>query len=321
MIPMMPTTFATGVRARGEPRALATLGAGLAAALLFALFHVAPLLSLVAIVCPVPLAVHRLRGGLGVGLQATAVAVALLVAFFQLGTALLFLVAFAAPGLLVAEGLARGRGLLRGCAWGFGLLVGALGLLLLFAAPRMAEVVLEPFAQMSTPQFLAELRGGGLPPERVEAFAEQARAWHAALSVVYPGAYVVLAALIVLANASVLRTYLARRDRGLLEGGEFEEIRFSLALAGAFLLAGFGVMLPATQPLAYNVLVVVAFFFAVQGLAVVAYYAHRLAGPPLLRMALMLLVLLNPWAPQVLAFTGLIDVFLDFRKWARPSAA
>ncbi len=318
---MLPTTFPVGVSARHEPRAVATLGAGLAAALLFALFHVAPLLSLVAVVCPVPLAVHRLRGGLLAGLQASAVSVALLAVFFQLGTALLFVIAFAAPGLLIAEGLARGRGLLRGCTWGFGLLVGVIGLLLLVAAPRLADIVLEPFAQMSTPQFLDELRRGGLPPERVLAFAEQARAWHAALSVVYPGAYVVLAALIVCANAALLRAYLARRDRGLLEGGEFEEIRFSLALAGVFLLAGFGVMLPAARPLAYNVLVVVAFFFALQGLAVVSYYARRLAGPPLLRMALMLLVLLNPWVAQVLAFTGLIDVFLDFRKWARPSPA
>lgn len=318
---MMPTTLPVGVSARQEPRALATLGAGLAAALLFALFHVAPLLSLVAVVCPVPLAVHRLRAGLLAGLQAAAVSVALLVTFFQVGTALVFLTAFAAPALLIAEGLARGRGLLRGCAWAFGLLVGVVGLLLLVAAPRLAEIVLEPFAQMSTPAFLDELRRGGLPAERADVFAEQARAWHAVLSVVYPGAYVVLAALIVLANAALLRTYLARRDRGLLEGGEFEEIRWPLALVGAFLLAGFGVMLPATRPLAYNVLVVAAFFFAVQGLAVVSYYVHRLAGPPLLRMALMLLVLLNPWAPQVLAFTGLIDIFLDFRKWARPSPA
>ena len=75
------------------------------------------------------------------------------------------------------------------------------------------------------------------------------------------------------------------------------------------------------RPVAYNVLLIAAFFFALQGLAVAAYYAHRLAGPPFLRVALMALVLLNPWAPQILALLGLFDTWVDFRKWAEPPQA
>lgn len=318
---MTHTTVSVGVGAQQEPRAVATLAVGVSAALLFALFHVAPLLSLAAVVCPLPLAVHRLRGGLAAGLLATAVAAAGVGSVFSLGSALLFLAAFAAPGLLVAEGLARGRGLLRGCGWGFALLVCEVVAVLLSAAPQMATLLLEPLAQMSSPQFLDDMRRGGLPPERVDAFAEQARVWHDALAVVYPGAYVVVAALIVLANAALLRSYLARRDPGWLEGGEFEEIRWPLWLAPLFLLSGFGIVFPVARPVSYNLLLVLAFFFAVQGVAVMAYYAHRLAGPPMLRAVVMLLVLLNPWAPQVLALLGLFDLFLDFRKWARPSTA
>ena len=55
--------------------------------------------------------------------------------------------------------------------------------------------------------------------------------------------------------------------------------------------------------------------------AVVAYFAHRLAGPPILRAGLLLLVLLNPWAPQILALLGLFDTWFDFRKWAEPPRA
>ena len=47
-------------------------------------------------------------------------------------------------------------------------------------------------------------------------------------------------------------------------------------------------------------------------------YARRLAGPPLLRVAVLVLVLANPWAPQILALLGLFDNWLDFRKWAEP---
>ena len=58
-----------------------------------------------------------------------------------------------------------------------------------------------------------------------------------------------------------------------------------------------------------------------QGLAVAAFYAHRLAGPPFLRAAVVVLVLVNPWAPQILALLGLFDIFFNFRKWALPPEA
>jgi hypothetical protein len=51
---------------------------------------------------------------------------------------------------------------------------------------------------------------------------------------------------------------------------------------------------------------------------VVAYYARRLAAPPVLRIAVMVLVLVNPWAPQILSLIGLFDTWFDFRKWAQP---
>jgi uncharacterized protein YybS (DUF2232 family) len=81
------------------------------------------------------------------------------------------------------------------------------------------------------------------------------------------------------------------------------------------------VVVPAARPAAYNVLLVLAFFFALQGLAVAAFYAHRLAGPPFLRAAVVVLVLVNPWAHYILALLGLFDIFFNFRKWALPPEA
>ena len=48
-------------------------------------------------------------------------------------------------------------------------------------------------------------------------------------------------------------------------------MRFPLGLVAVFILAGASVALPVARPAAYNVLLVVAFFFALQGLAVVAF--------------------------------------------------
>src|SRR6185503_9032719 len=136
---------------------------------------------------------------------------------------------------------------------------------------------------------------GGLPVEQVEAWTRWFQVLRDVLTVVYPATYVIGGALLVLANGTLLRMYLARRDPGWLEGGEFEGIRWPIGLAIAFVLAGFGVALAPLRPVAYNVLLVLTFFLALQGLAVVAFYARRLAAPPLFRAAVVILVLVNPW--------------------------
>ena len=49
--------------------------------------------------------------------------------------------------------------------------------------------------------------------------------------------------------------------------------------------------------------------------------ARRLAGPLFLRLGLLGLVLLNPWAPHLLAVLGLFDTWADFRKLRKPAAS
>jgi hypothetical protein len=265
--------------------------------------------------------VVRLRSGAGAGALGAILAAALVGALFRPGPAIGFLLFLAVPGLLMTESLTRGRGLVRGCGWAFAFLAGLMTLGLVFANPSLHALAVWPFQQFQSPEFLAEMRASGMAPEDVEAWAERAALWQRALGIVYPAAYIIGCALVVLANSTLLRVYLRRRDPAWLEGDEFEGIRWPLALAVIFVAAGLGVLSPGLRPAAYNVLLVLAFFFALQGLAVVAYYTHRLAAPPLLRGAVLLLVLVNPWAPQILALIGLFDIWFDFRKWAEPPEA
>jgi predicted membrane protein DUF2232 len=182
----------------------------------------------------------------------------------------------------------------------------------------MSKSFLAPFDEFNSPQFVEGLQASGLPPERIADWTEQMTALRNAMAVVFPAAYIIAGGLVVLANAALLRFYLVRRDPGWLEGGEFERIRWSPLLAMAFIVAGALVAVADFRPAAYNVLLVLAFFFMLQGLAVTAFYAHRLNGPLLLRAAVVVLVLINPWAPQILSLLGLFDTWIDFRKWAEP---
>jgi uncharacterized protein YybS (DUF2232 family) len=280
-----------------------------------------PFLGPLAVVAPFPIIVLRVRGSLGTALLATLLAAGAIGAVFTPGLAVAYLSLLAVPGLLMGEAMARGRGLRKGCAWAFALLAVQIGAALLFAGPELSARVIEPIDAYRSPEFQAEMRSSGFPPDRIEDLSQQFLWLREVLQVVYPAAYVIFGGVIVLANAGLLGGYLARRDPGWLDGGEFEEIRWPLALAVAFVLSGLAVLAPFLRPAAYNVLLVLAFFYALQGLAVVAYYARRLAAPPILRIGVMVLVLVNPWAPQILALVGLFDTWLDFRKWAQPPEA
>jgi hypothetical protein len=311
-----PVSAGTGVQA--EPRLGGLLAAGALSALLFGSAGLVPALAPLSLVSPLPLAVQRLRGGAAGAWLAAALATALVAASSALPSAGFFLLVLVLPGLLLSESLARGRGLLRGCAWAFGALVAEVAAGLAFASRSMAEGLLTPFDHLRSEAFLAELKTGGLAPDRIAEFTEQVGAVRDAIAVVFPAVWVIFAAGFVGVNAAMLRLYLLRRDPGWLEDGEFERVRWPLALTVVFVLAGAAVALPLARPVAYNVLLVAAFFFALQGLAVVAFYARRLAGPPLLRAAVVVLVLANPWAPQILALLGLFDNWFDFRRWAEP---
>lgn len=304
-----------------DPRTSGVLGAAVASTLVFSAAATVPFLGLLAVVAPLPLIVLRVRGSLSAALLSAMLAAGTIGSIFSLERAFWYLALLALPGLLMGEAMARGRGLRKGCAWAFTLLSLEIGVLLLFATPRMEGLALESFTMWASPQFQADLRSSGLPPEQVEQLAQQARTLRQILQVVFPAAFLIGGAFGVLINAVLLGGYLARRDPGWLDGGEFEDIRWPLALAVAFVLSGLAVLAPALRPVAYNVLLLLAFFYALQGFAVVAYYARRLAAPPLLRIAVMVLVLINPWAPQILGLIGLFDTWFDFRKWAQPPEA
>ena len=306
--------------AEPRPGVGGVLVAGAGSALLFAAFLVQPLLIPLAVFSPFPLTLQRLRAGLFNGMLATLLAGALLASIFSPGHAVGFLLLFALPGFLIGDAMARGRGLRRGGLLAFAAVSFVVGLGLFFASPLLMARALEPLEQARAPEFLAELQKSRWTPEMITQWTDQAKLTKELLTVLYPAAYIIAGGCVVLANAAVVRLYLSKADPGWLDGSEFEGLRVPLGAAVVFVLAGASVVFPHLRPAGYNVIVVLAFFFALQGLAVVSFYARRLAAPPFLRAAVVLLVLVNPWAPQILALMGLFDIWLDLRKYAEPPA-
>ena len=145
-------------RDRPDPRTSGVLGAATASTLVYSAAVSIPYMGLLAAVSPFPIIVLRIRNSLGAALLATMLAAGTIGSIFSLGLAVVYLVVFAVPGLLIGEAMARGRGLRRGCAWAFALLAVQIGLALLVDGDAMAARVLEPIDQYRSPEFLAEVQ-------------------------------------------------------------------------------------------------------------------------------------------------------------------
>ena len=156
MIQRGPVSAGTGVQA--EPRLGGLLGAGALSALLFGSAGLVPALVPLSLVSPLPLAVQRLRGGAVGAWLAAALATALVAASSALPPAGFYLLVLALPGLLLSESLARGRGLLRGCAWAFAALVAQIPLAaaVWIAARRLAADLAAPLRR-TAPHFVGLL--------------------------------------------------------------------------------------------------------------------------------------------------------------------
>lgn len=307
-------------RERPQPRVAGGLWLALASAALFGAGLASAGLLPLAVLAPLPVSLLRLRTNPAVAVSAVLLAAALVGASFGPGHAVVFALFLAAPGLLIGEALVRGRGLVRGCGWAFGLWILLAGGVLLVDHQALARAALALFEYDKAP-FLGDLKKMGLSAEDAEAMVEQVALLRRVVAVVYPALFVIGGGLLVVLNGALLKAYLVRRDPGWLEGGEFEGLRWPFGLAVLFVLAASSVLLPPLRPVAYNVLLVLAFCFALAGLAVVIYYVRRLAAPPLFRAAVLALIVMNPWRFQILALVGLFDLWFDFRKWAQPPPA
>jgi hypothetical protein len=306
---------------RGVLRA-ALLSAVLFATVVFAPRLGVPAFGLLSALAAHPLALARLSGTGMSGVWSALIAALLIASVAPMGFALAYLVLTAVPGLLMGESLTRGRGLLRGSLQSFAWLATCCGALLLVAGERLSTPLLAALDQLRAREFLEQMRTQGVPLEQIDAWSASAGAARELLAVIYPAFYVVLAGLTVALNAWLIRRHLIRHDAAWLERGEFENLRWPLAVVVVFVLSAFGLLLPAGRSAAANALVLVGFLFVLQGLAVAAFVGRRLLPPAVPWLITAVLILTHVLVPlAALALLGLFDQWLDARRWAEVKAA
>jgi hypothetical protein len=188
---------------------------------------------------------------------------------------------------------------------------------LVVLGPRLATPFLSFLARMHAPETTELLRQRGLAPESIAAVVAQISVGEEVVRLIYPALWVVAGGLLILLNAWLVRIYLARRVPGWIDEFGFERLSWPLGLRVALVATTPLLLVAPLRVVAYNLLLIEGACFALQGLAIVVFFARRL--PLALRLVLILLTCAHAWSAHLLALAGLFDLWFDLRGLSAPA--
>ena len=132
---------------------------------------------------------------------------------------------------------------------------------------------------------------------------------------IYPALVTVGLGLVACLNLIVVAR-VASRFRVPVFLGDFRQYRNPEPLVWALIAAGFGML--ASQELVYlaalNLMIIICALYAVQGLAVISHYFHKMAVPKFVRLLAGLLLIFQPFMVLAVAALGVFDLWGDFRS-------
>ena len=274
---------------------------------------------LVNLFTPLPAAILGMRFGPTWAAAAVALTALALLATADGAAALLFVLQFGLPAVLLPWLLTRGVPWDRTIVVTLGVVL-LLGLAMLAwraagsgqSAVAMADALVDKEIRQAT----AMMEGMTSDPQQSPADAEALRQAVAGMAElmrrIYPGMLVAVGGALQLATVGLLA--LAVRPRPL-SGPPFARWRAPELLIWVLIAAGFAAIFAsgAVQGVALNLLVILLPVYFLQGLAVVEHFLARKLSPLLRGFTYLLLLVINP-LPVVVTGIGIFDLWADFRK-------
>jgi hypothetical protein len=294
---------------------IGTIGSGL----LFSAGLAVPIIGFAsAFIAPVPLGFTRIRGGSAAAGFSAILTTLLLAVLFSPVIGAWYAVQCGLIGLIIPELALRNFGLFRSMLW---TTAAAAGLtLVLFGIMTIAgNINPQLFIQKEISTSISQAaklyeQQSGLTPQDLEVLQEGMQTVSRLLLQLYPALITINLGLISAVTMLLFRR-LAAKAGTELQTSPFASFRAPALLIWPLIAAGFAMLVPTTliSTPAFNLVVLLAMIYFLQGLAVVFAFCERTTFASTLKMMLAIVLLTQPYLAGVAVIIGIFDFWGDFR--------
>jgi len=286
--------------------------------ILFAAYMVVPPAGLLSgLLAPFPALFSRYRYGRPVAIIITLGAAGLLGIVFGIQASGLYLVQCAVIAHLVLDLLSRGFGTARSLLWTTAVNMAvycsvAVAFTLVTGTNIHGLAVQEINNSLS--QAAALYERSGVKGEDLAAVKQSMNAAAGLIVKIYPALMTVMLTAMTGFNLALLRRAGAKLGQDP-QVSRFNDFRMPEPVIWVLIAAGFAMLVP--EPVfstpALNIIVVLAFFYFLQGMAVIFTIISRMAFTGFLRIALYMMLVFQPYMAALVAILGIFDLWGDFR--------
>lgn len=300
--------------------AVAGIGAVVSSILFSAYMFFPPAGFIFGLLAPFPAIVLRFRNAGGTAVIATLVTTTLLAGAFGFQAGLLYLVQCGVIALLLPELLIRGYGAARSITWttSINLVVYLLAALVIIFISGRSVHQLHNLAvseiNTSISQALAIYEKAGIKRDELVAMKMAMTAAADLIIRIYPALATVMLIIMSGCNLALIKRFSLRLGIKL-NIDEFRNFRNPDLIIWFLIAAGFSMLADValvTTP-ALNILVVLGVLYFLQGMAVISSMFFRIGSSMVLRVALYLLLFVQPYTAALVAAIGIFDLWGDFR--------
>lgn len=299
-------------------RLIAVLAGAAGSFILFAAYTVIPPVGLFSgLLAPFPALYITLRFSRMTAVSVTLGAAAILTAVFGLQVTALYLLQCIVIAHYLPELFLRGYSVARIMIWSTAanLLLYVVAALAFAAVSKLnIHTVAVTEINQSISQALAIYETAGVKGEELEALRKSMLAAAALISRIYPSLMTVMLMIMAGFNLALIRHF-AGKIGYPIKFENFNDFKMPEQIIWLLIAAGFA-LLPADPVIstpALNLIVVLAVFYFLQGLAVLFTIIARSAYPGFIRIALYVMLLLQPYLAALVALVGIFDLWGDFR--------
>jgi len=266
---------------------------------------------------PFPAIYYTLKRDRTIGTAIVAVSALILALVADSSATLLYIFQCGVISLTLPVFLAKGKGAARSIAYTVAINLGAILLLAgIYGALQGVNLHAQVLKgiQSSIAQTASLYEKAGIKGEDLKEYRQAMEEAGKLIGRIYPSLVVVSLAFIAGLNLLLLRKAAARLPEPPAVG-DFVRFKNPEPLVWVLIVAGFAVLVP--NPLAttaaLNVLVVTIALYVIQGLAIIAHFFNRFAGPRFMRVVFYVVLALQPYLAIAVAALGIFDIWGDFR--------